>query len=351
MKLTRFTVILAFCAMVLPLQAQVQMPNPGFENWPGEVTASPKGWHSFNEAGGVFAKTMSNKGGPGNPAALERVAGHSGKYAVVLRCTKILGVSANGALTSGRVYMGAMGAASAKNYCYTDRANGYAFKFTGRPDSISFWAKFDMKESVYATAKAHLHTDCDFRDFVDIGQESDIASAILYFKNPKDGKWHKYKQAFKAYDKVYKATAAQAPIPTLNTWTRKPSYLLFCFSTNRYVMTGNKGDALYLDDIRLIYNKNLSFIQVDGTELYDYKKGQNDYVYFVSNTQETQLPVVTAFAESPRAVVEVQQATVQNPIAEIKVYHDDVYAGEAEPERYTIRFITLPSACVMNAVR
>ena len=351
MKLTRFTVILAFCAMVLPLQAQVQMPNPGFENWPGEVTASPKGWHSFNEAGGVFAKTMSNKGGPGNPAALERVAGHSGKYAVVLRCTKILGVSANGALTSGRVYMGAMGAASAKNYCYTDRANGYAFKFTGRPDSISFWAKFDMKESVYATAKAHLHTDCDFRDFVDIGQESDIASAILYFKNPKDGKWHKYKQAFKAYDKVYKATAAQAPIPTLNTWTRKPSYLLFCFSTNRYVMTGNKGDALYLDDIRLIYNKNLSAIQVDGTELYDYKKGQNDYVFFVSNTQETQLPVVTAFAESPRAVVEVQQATVQNPVAEIKVYHDDVYAGEAEPEVYTVRFVSLPSVYAMSEWR
>ncbi len=351
MKLTRFTVILAFCAMVLPLQAQVQMPNPGFENWPGEVTASPKGWHSFNEAGGVFAKTMSNKGGPGNPAALERVAGHSGKYAVVIRCTKILGVSANGALTSGRVYMGAMGAASAKNYCYTDRANGYAFKFTGRPDSISFWAKFDMKESVYATAKAHLHTDCDFRDFVDIGQESDIASAILYFKNPKDGKWHKYKQAFKAYDKVYKATAAQAPIPTLNTWTRKPSYLLFCFSTNRYVMTGNKGDALYLDDIRLIYNKNLSFIQVDGTELYDYKKGQNDYVYFVSNTQETQFPEVTASAESPRAVVEVRQATAENPVAEIKVYHDDVYAGEAEPEVYTVRFVSLPSVYAMSEWR
>lgn len=351
MKLTRFTVILAFCAMVLPLQAQVQMPNPGFENWPGEVTASPKGWHSFNEAGGVFAKTMSNKGGPGNPAALERVAGHSGKYAVVLRCTKILGVSANGALTSGRVYMGAMGAASAKNYCYTDRANGYAFKFTGRPDSISFWAKFDMKESVYATAKAHLHTDCDFRDFVDIGQESDIASAILYFKNPKDGKWHKYKQAFKAYDKVYKATAAQAPIPTLNTWTRKPSYLLFCFSTNRYVMTGNKGDALYLDDIRLIYNKNLSAIQVDGTELYDYKKGQNDYVYFVSNTQENQFPEVTASAESPRAVVEVRQATAENPVAEIKVYHDDVYAGEAEPEVYTVRFVSLPSVYAMSEWR
>lgn len=80
-----------------------------------------------------------------------------------------------------RVY-GAMGAGSSKNYCFTDRANGYAYKFTGRPDSVYFWAKFKMQGDVYATAKAHLHTDCDFKDFVDIGQPSDIASAILFFK-------------------------------------------------------------------------------------------------------------------------------------------------------------------------
>ncbi len=343
MKISRIVLVVSAFFMMFPLCAQVQMPNPGFENWPGEATSSPKGWHSFNEAAGVFAKTVSNKGGMGNPAALERVAGHSGKNAVVIRCTKILGVSANGALTSGRVYMGAMGASSAKNYCYTDRANGYAYKFTGRPDSISFWAKFNMKESVYATAKAHLHTDCDFRDFVDIGQESDIASAILYFKNPRDGKWHKYKQAFKAYDKVYKATAAQAPIPTLNTWTRKPSYLLFCFSTNRYVMSGDKGDALYLDDIRLIYNKKLSAIQVDDMELYDYRKGVNEYVYYLSSTLDGPIPVVTAQAESPRAVVTVKQATAENPVAVITVLHDDVLAGEAAPETYTVRFVPMPS--------
>ena len=84
-----FRAILTIGALLLAFvsRAQVQMPNPGFENWPGEVTSSPKGWHSFDEAGGVFAKTVSNKGGVGNPAALERVAGHSGKYAVVLRCT------------------------------------------------------------------------------------------------------------------------------------------------------------------------------------------------------------------------------------------------------------------------
>jgi len=337
----RFCFLLIIDAVIglFSLHAQVQMPNPGFENWPGSLTSSPPGWHSFDEAGGVFAKTVSNKGGVGNPAALERVSGHSGKNAVVLRCTKILGVSANGALTSGRVYMGAMGASSPKNYCYTDRANGYAYKFTGRPDSISFWAKFDMKGSVYATAKAHLHTDCDFRDFVDIGQESDIASAILYFKNPNDGKWHKYKQAFKAYDKVYKATADKAPIPTLNTWTRKPSYLLFCFSTNRYVMSGTKGDALYLDDIRLIYNKKLSCIQVDGERLDGFCPSDGEYLFFVENIHSGVLPVVYAEAESPRAIVHVRQATDENPVAVISVFHDDVFAGEAEPVHYRIRFV------------
>jgi len=60
---------------------------------------------------------------------------------------------------------------------------------------------------------------------------------------------------------------------------------------------------------------------------------------------------VTASAESPRAVVEVRQATAENPVAEIKVYHDDVYAGEAEPEVYTVRFVSLPSVYAMSEWR
>ncbi len=348
----RFCFLLITDAVIglFSLRAQVQVLNPGFENWPGEVTSSPPGWHSFDEAAGVFSRTVSNKGGVGNPAALERVAGHTGKNAVVIRCTKILGVPANGALTSGRVYMGAMSASSPKNYCYTDRANGYAYKFTGRPDSIRFWAKFDMMGGVYATAKAHLHTDCDFRDFVDIGQASDIASAILYFKNPGDGRWHQYKQAFKAYDKIYKATAAQAPIPTLNTWTRRPSYLLFCFSTNRYVMSGTKGDALHIDDIQLVYNKKLSYIQVDGRMLDECGHDGGSYVCWVDAWREGALPVVCAEAESPRAVVQVRQATLENPVAVITVFHDDVFAGQAAPRRYRVRFVPSIAPLAIGAV-
>ncbi len=320
------------------LSAQTQVPNPGFENWPGDAHSSPKGWHSFDEAGGIFAKTMSNK--TGNPAALERVAGHTGKYAVAIRCTKILGVSANGALTTGRVYMGSMSASSAKNYCYTDRENGYAFKFTGRPDSVYFWAKFKTEKSVYATAKAHLHTDCDFKDFVDIGKKTDVASAILHFKDAGRGGWHQYKQAFKAFDKEYTATADKTPIPTVDNWTRRPSYMLFCFSTNRYVMTGSKGDALYIDDIRLIYNKALSSIQIDGVELYGFDKAQTEYVCYVPTAAlQGKLPVVTAVTESPRATVEVTQATAENPVAVITVRHDDVYSGEAEPRQYKVIFL------------
>lgn len=319
---------------------QTQVPNRGFEDWPDEATSSPKGWHSYDESTGAFSKAMSNKGSVGNPAALERVAGHNGKYAVAIRCTKILGVSANGALTLGRVCMNAMGASSPKNYCYTDRKAGYAFRFTGRPDSVYFWAKFNMKGDVHATAKAHLHTDCDFKDFVDIGQSSDIASAIFYIKNPKDNKWHQYKRAFKAYDKVYKATADQAPIPTLSNWTRKPNYMLFSFSTNRYVMKGDKGDELCLDDIRLVYNKALSSIMIDGSDMEDFDKNKTDYTWIVSpDLIGYGLPVVSAKTESPRASIEVRQATLDNPTATITVSHDDVESGEAEPRIYTVRFI------------
>ncbi len=350
MRFIKFVMcVLLFC-MEMVTEAQTQVPNPGFENWPGtDVHTSPQGWHSFSEAGGVFAKTMSNTSG--NPAALERVTGHTGKYAVAIRCIKIMGVAANGALTTGRVQMGAISSSSAKNYCFTDRENGYAFKFTGRPDSVYFWAKFKMSKPVYATAKAHLHTDCDFKDFVDIGQKNNIASAILHFKDAGEGDWHCYKQAFKAYDKEYKATADYAPMPTLDNWTRTPSYMLFCFSTNRYVMSGDKGDALMIDDIRLIYNKALSSIQVDGIEWDNFDKTQIDYVYFMPATQRTNtMPVVTATTESPRATLQITQATPDNPVAIITVFHDDVYSGEAEPKVYKILFSDCPDQYLSKSI-
>lgn len=313
-----------------------QPPNNCFEQWPGEETSSPKGWHSYDEATGIFASMASNKSG-GDQPAVQRVAGHSGKYAVVIRCNKLFGIAANGALTCGRVYMGATGASSENNYCYTDRANGYAYRFTNRPDSVYFWAKFKMKGKVTASAKAHLHTDCDFRDFVDISQPSNIASAILYFQDKGNGQWHQYKQAFKAFCLPQKATAEQVPIPTVNDWSKRPSYLLFSFSTNRYVMKGNKGDALYIDDIQFIYNKKLSSIIIDGEILPDFNGNIEHYICYVDDLNEP-LPYVKATCESPRAEIIVQQASSNNPVAEITVIHDDVRCGEAPAKVYKVFF-------------
>ena len=315
-----------------------QPPNPGFEQWTGISTSSPKDWHSYDEAAGIFSGTASNKGGGKNPA-LERTNGHSGKYAVVIRCNKIIGVAANGALTCGRVYMGAISASSPKNYCYTDRNNGYCCHFTNRPDSVYFWAKFKMKGKETASAKAHLHTDCDFRDFVDIGSKANIASAILYFQDKGNGQWHQYKQAFKAYDKPQKATAEQAPIPTVSQWTQKPSYLLFSFTTNRHVMKGNQGDALYIDDIQFVYNKRLSMIFLDNEPMPFFDAETNEYIFYLPQILTNQLPTVTAETESPRAKIVIRQATIENPEAEIQVLHDDVVKENAQPKTYKILFL------------
>jgi hypothetical protein len=208
-----------------------------------------------------------------------------------------------------------------------------------------------MKGNVTASAKAHLHTDCDFRDFVDIGQPSDIASAIFYFQDKGNGQWHQYKQAFKAFASPQKATAEQAPIPTLDNWTRRPSYLLFSFTTNRYVMKGTKGDALYIDNIQFIYNKKLSMLYIDGTELPDFSSDREEYVCFFDPKGLPSLPHVDAVTESPRAEVSIRQATMSNPVAEVTVVHDDVISGTASPKVYRILFLPQTPSPLAHHIR
>ena len=107
-------------------------------------------------------------------------------------------------------------------------------------------------------------------------------------------------------------------------------------------MKGSKGDALYLDDIRMIYNKALSSIQVDGVEINNFHKETLEYTYYYSpSLTRGLLPQIETQTESPRATAQVEQASLQNPEAIITVSHDDVESGEAEPRIYRVRFVPI----------
>ena len=104
-------------------------------------------------------------------------------------------------------------------------------------------------------------------------------------------------------------------------------------------MKGTKGDALYIDNIQFIYNKKLSMLYIDGVELPDFSGDREEYVCYFDPKGLPALPQVEAVTESPRAEVSVRQATLENPVAEVTVIHDDVILGEASPKVYRILFL------------
>ena len=326
---------ISLICMAAMLSAQTQLPNADFEQWTSTATgnALPKYWHSFNEADcqlkGIYAW--------GCPCMLKnhsnRVAGHSG-YGCEIYSAFIGGVAlVNGVMTTGQMRFATPDTKSEANHNYTDKENSAghhaAIPFTGRPDSVSFWCKFEMKNpSNVAAAKFHLHGNVAYKDVnthqANTPQKGKVGNAFCEMRDPNDRKWHQYKYKFTYYNSQNQVVGTAS----------NPSYILVTFSTNKITKGGSAGDKLVIDDIKMIYNKRLASVEVDGFPLPGFHPDQCEYeMYADVNT----LPVVTATAQSPNATVIVEQPCWDNHFTtRITVTHDD---GE---KVYMVRFMPLP---------
>lgn len=319
-----FIIIIAICVLTT---AQTQMQNNKFEEWTttDKGNAVPKYWHSYGDGDCQLKGIYSWGCGPTTKNHSNRVTGHTG-YGCEIYSISIAGNLVNGVLTTGQMQFASPEDNSPNNYTYTDKDNKLGHKaamaFTGRPDSVYFWCKFEMKNpSNVAIAKFHLHGNIAYRDLSghssSTAQKGKIGNAFCTFKDPNDHKWHQYKFKFTYYDEQNNV---------VKTSSRTPSYILACFSTNKITKGGSNGDKLIIDDIVMIYNKRLSYIEVNGEQLPGFNPDKTDYTFYCDNTSE--LPVFTAEAQSPNATVRIEQPTADNNyIARIIVTHDD---GEKE---------------------
>ena len=314
--------------------AQTQMPNSNFEQWTttDAGNAIPKYWHSFGDAD----CQLSGLSAWGCPFVRSnhsnRVAGHRG-YGCEIYAKYVAGiVNVNGVITTGQMLMASSETDNDENYNYSDIGNRCGNKasisFTGRPDSVYFWCKFEMKKpSNFASAKFHLHGNIPYKDISrhqsTTAQKGKIANAFCEFADPNDGKWHQYKFKFTYYDesnRILKSTA------------NKPSYILASFSTNKITKGGSSGDKLIIDDIEMIYNKRLSYIRIDGMDLPNFNSNIMHYEY-QANLSSGILPSVTASAQSQNARISITPPSKENGyVASIIVRHDD---GE---QIYTVHF-------------
>ena len=243
------------------------LPNGGFE---GEWTNSePEGWHSFYSATGLMVDFIRNN--HQFIRATDVRPGSAGTQSAMMSSDLLFGVKANGNCTNGQINAGSMTADDASaNYNFSDPGNnGFNTPFNGHPDSIVFWAKY-------------LPADRNADNEANRARMNTVITANARYQDPEATDYSAVKIASAAIN--YAATAnmgwQRVSVPFEYTGNEvEPAYILTTFSTNQQPGGGssyatgsglnkkNVLDTVYLDDIQLIYKKELDSFTRDNEPL------------------------------------------------------------------------------------
>lgn len=269
-----------------------QLPNSGFEAWTAS-TGEPDRWHGFKSAGGTYASTS---------AALVKLeksqdvrAGATG-YSAVMTANSIIGIVANGTMTNGRLMAGAMNASSTSNHAEMDKtstetdANGDLFYMPlyAKPDMFNVWMKYTQ-----GTANANNKASVSVKSFDGTYYQepvdkvyTNLSGSIVGGQIPA-GDWTHYSFPFDYDSYAANGAASEAIFVT--------------FSTNGNPGQGSKNDALYVDDMQLVYLGEMTDLRYQGTTI----QGWNPAVkaYNLDITGEPNLDDFTAAIEGVSAVL------------------------------------------------
>lgn len=240
---------LCFVSIVCNAQYGKQFENRGFESWAnfgsGNDTNEPVHWHSGMSASGTFSGFLSKQIEPSTHVR----PGSSGSKSVRMWPKSVMGVTANGNLTCGRMNAGSMSASGSSNYNYTQRSdNRFNTPINTIPDSLAVWVCFrSASADQNARARAVIHGDADFREVANgTFDPSDkvVAVATRSFKRTSTSEgsytWRRLSIPF----------VEQGPC-------HDPRYILFTITTNETPGQGGTSDDMYVDDILLIYNPSV----------------------------------------------------------------------------------------------
>ena len=297
-----------------------QLPNGGFELWDNNYSSTddePTNWNSFPSADCTVAFGCAAATATRHERSTDKRPGSTGQYSCKIFATVVdLGITsipANGNITTGRIHIGSTSAANEANHNVSQRPN-YAQPFNAKPDSIVFWAKFSCPNgSQFARMTAVFHDNYDMHDPIQTADQSHVAG---YAKREftQTGSWVRYSVP---------VTYTGYPVST-------PQYLLMTFTTNKEPGQGSSSDYLWIDDIEMIYNANLSDLRSNEVTVPAFDP--NTTTYNIVLPYGSELPVVSATAASHNASVTITQPTASNMNATVVVNHGDL------SKTYTIHY-------------
>lgn len=292
MKL-HFLPALLLVAFSLTATAQnYQIPNGGFEDWDdAAATAEPAHWNSFATSDGTFSGFAST------PHHYHRQGGRpgtSGQSYLTIYSTSIIGIVANGNMTTGRIHAGGLSASSSDNYNYTQRSQSdFSLPFTATPDSLYVWVSFYAADAASkASITATLHGDNDFRD------PNDQSAPHLYSAVAQA-------QFARTTSSATQPQWQLVKVPFVPSGSADPAYMLVSMTTNATPGAGSANDSLSIDDMQLVYSSWLIDISVNGTTIPDFDQGRLQYTLSGSWTAESLRAALTYEAESSDATVAV----------------------------------------------
>ncbi len=244
--------------------------NGGFEGaW---TNNEPQGWHSFSSATGTMVDFVKDNSYQFIQSSEVR-PGSKGAHSAMLSSNMILGVKANGNCTNGQINAGSTTASDgANNYNFSAPENtGFNTPFNGRPDSLVFWAKY-------------LPADRNAANEVNKARVSSVITTADRYQDPEVEDYSNVKIGHATLN--YAATSAMGwqriAVPFEYAETNKakqPAYILTTFTTNMVPGGGssystggsfsktNVLDTLLLDDVEMVYNRNLQSFKRDAEVL------------------------------------------------------------------------------------
>ena len=258
MKKFCLVLCLSLSYMLGMAQYGTQFDNRGFESWANfgsnNNTNEPVHWHSTKSASGTFSGFLSQQI---EPSSIVR-PGSMGTTSARMWPESVVGVTANGNLTNGRMNAGSMSATGSSNYNYTQRSDErFNTPLTIVPDSLTVWVcSCSASADQQWEARAAIHGDADFK-FVSNGTmdpaDKLVAIASQYFTRTAvaggDYTWRRLSIPF-----------------TQSGPCNDPRYILFTITTNKTPGEGGTADDMFVDDVLLIYNPSIQMGAIPQTQ-------------------------------------------------------------------------------------
>ena len=283
----------------LSAQNNYQLPNNGFESWDGSANdAEPTHWNSFATCDGSWSSLASSTHHYHRHGSRP---GGTGSHYLTIYTQSILGIKANGNMTTGRIHAGSLSASSSDNYHYTERSNAdHSCPFTATPDSMYVWVSFYAGSgNSVAQVEAVLHGNSDFK------APNDVSNTSLY--------------KGRAVAEFTRTTTSDSQmqwqlmkVPFVYNGTSTANYMLVNMTTNKNPGEGDGYDSLSVDDIEFIYSAWLTSIKVNGEAVEGFQKGNFYYSVSVEDMDALQSAVVEGVTEVSDATVSVSRETISD---------------------------------------